>query len=297
MHPDHYDYLKFTYKSRLDKAINTLSGIIEGIAIDTEINSREIEFLKTWIEDHRFVANRHPFNEVVPVINSVLADGFITKEEKNDLVWVFGKLRSTEYADGTAADMQRLHAVLTGIASDGLISEPELRGLSAWLSDHEGLATIWPYDEVRSIVTAVLADGRIDEDEHTRLLAFFREFTAILDDRTIRRPKFLEGTQLTGVCAVQPEIVFDGQTFCLTGASARYTRDEFANLIQERGGRVVPSVSSKVGYLIVGSDGNPCWMYACYGRKVEQAVKFRKAGVRLQIVHENDFHDAIEDSY
>ncbi len=47
---------------------------------------------------------------------------------------------------------------------------------------------------------------------------------------------------------------------------------------------------------MVGAKGNPCWAFACYGRKVEEAMALRKAGNRLLIVHENDFFDALEDA-
>jgi hypothetical protein len=297
MHPDHLKHFRFTGPRRVDKAINTLSGIIEGISIDREINSKEIGFLETWLEDFRDVSSSHPFNELVPVILEALKDGFVTEEEQRDILWLCERVRSGELSDRTCADLQKLHAMLGGIASDGKISEAELRGLSDWLSENEHLATIWPYDEASTLVASVLADGKIDASEHAMLLNFFLEFTAILDDRTIRRPVYAEGERLVGLCAVQPQIHFDQQTFCLTGASHRYTRDEFKNVICNRGGRVVAAMSSKVNYLIVGSEGNPCWMYACYGRKVEQAVEFRKSGARLLIVHENDFYDAIEDAW
>lgn len=52
---------------------------------------------------------------------------------------------------------------------------------------------------------------------------------------------------------------------------------------------------SKLNYLVIGAEGNPCWAFACYGRKVEKAVELRKKGVRVVIVHENDFHDAVLD--
>ena len=48
-------------------------------------------------------------------------------------------------------------------------------------------------------------------------------------------------------------------------------------------------------YLVIGAEGNPCWSYACYGRKVERAVELRKEGLRIMIVHERDFHDALVD--
>jgi hypothetical protein len=62
------------------------------------------------------------------------------------------------------------------------------------------------------------------------------------------------------------------------------------------GGTVAPNLTKKVSYLVIGADGNPCWSYSCYGRKVEQAVQLRKEGSKILIVHENDFHDAVQDA-
>lgn len=47
---------------------------------------------------------------------------------------------------------------------------------------------------------------------------------------------------------------FAGKTFVLTGKLEKYTRDEAAALIEERGGRVSSSVSKKTDYVIAGSD-------------------------------------------
>lgn len=191
--------------------------------------------------------------------------------------------------------MQRLHAVLGGVAADGVISEQELRGLSSWLSGHQHLARCWPYDEVCSLVSAVLADGQIDLEEHRMLMAFFAEFTALLDDRTVSNPLVHDGMTVSGLCAMCPEISFNDSVFCFTGASQRYTRAEFGDMVSRLGGKVVNSVSKKTDYLIIGSDGNPCWAFACYGRKVERAVALRREGAPLLIVHENDLLDSLAD--
>lgn len=296
MHSDHRPYTRFTTRARLDKSINSLLGIIEGIAIDGAINPSEIGFLRLWLADHQEVQELHPFNELVPVVQAAVADGVLTQDERDDITWLCQRLRSAEYFDKTTADLQRLHAIVGGIVADGNISEDELRGLSTWLLDHEHLKTCWPYDEVDSLVTSVMADRRIDEQEHKVLLDFFSEFVAILDDRTIVSPSISVGGTIIGLCAVCPEIEFEGSKFCFTGASSRYTRSQLADTVTQLGGEVVPSLSAKVKYLVIGADGNPCWAYACYGRKVEKAVELRKAGVRVLIVHENDFHDAVADS-
>ena len=49
----------------------------------------------------------------------------------------------------------------------------------------------------------------------------------------------------------------------------------------------------KTNYLIIGSEGNTCWAFSCYGRKVEKAMEMRKNGVNIVLVNEIDFWDSI----
>lgn len=292
---DHDAYRRFTGKAELEKAVNTLIGLVEGIVIDAKINDAEVGFLQTWLDDHRLRAHKHPFNELFPVVERAISDGVLTADEKADVLWLCNRLTAAEYFNRATADMQRLHSLVAGIGADGHISVEELRGLSDWLQENEHLKTCWPYDEVESLVTSVLADGKIDPKEHAVLMSYFGEFVAILDNKTIVNPPVKEGTSLVGLCAVCPDIRFPDSVFCLTGASHKYSRCDFEALISELGGTATGSVSRKVHYLVVGADGNPCWAYACYGRKVERAVELRKEGHAIVIVHEYDFHDAVAD--
>lgn len=295
MHEDHSPYYMFTGRSRIDKAVNSLLGLVEGVSIDGKINDDEVDFLNLWLDDQRDVQTKHPFNEFVPLVAEAIADGVLSEGERQDILWLCEHLRSTKFFDQTTADLQRLHAILGGVTADSRITEEELEGLSQWLEDHEHLRTCWPYDEVDSIVTAVLADHRIDPEEHNMLMSFFSEFVAILDDRIIASPVFSEQNTVKGVCAICPEITFEGSVFCFTGVSRVYNRSRFVEVVQTLGGEAVSGVSKKVDYLVIGAEGNPCWAYACYGRKVEKAVQLRKQGLPLVIVHENDFHDAVAD--
>lgn len=295
MHEDHQPYYMFTGRSRIDKSVNSLLGLIEGISIDGKVKENEVHFLNLWLDDHRDVQAKHPFNELVPVVAEAIRDGVLSEDERQDILWLCERLRSTKFFNRTTADLQRLHAILGGIAADGEVTKEELVGLSQWLDDHQHLRTCWPYDEVGSIVTAVLADHQVDAEEHKMLMAFFSEFVAILDDRTITNPVFSEQNTVSGVCAVCPEITFEGAVFCFTGASSVYTRSGFVEVVQGLGGEVASNVSKKINYLVIGAEGNPCWTYACYGRKVEKAVQLRKQGLPLLIIHENDFHDAVSE--
>jgi len=295
MNKDHDPYLKFTGRARIEKSINSLLGLIEGIAIDREINGAELNFLSIWFEDHKSLRDRHPFNELIPALENALADRKISEEEHDDLIWLCRRLAANDYFDKVTADLQQLHAVVGGIVADTNISEIELRGLSEWIDEHDHLRGCWPYDEIGSLATTVLADKKIDANEHEMLVKYFSEFIALLDDRVIKSPPVEQSGSVMGLCAVCPEITFQDSTFCFTGASQKYPRKKLAETVESLGGKVADNPTKKVDYLIIGADGNPCWAYACYGRKVEKAVELRKSGVKIMIIHESDFHDAIQD--
>lgn len=296
MHTDHTPYFGYTPRSRLDKAVKSLVGIIEGITIDQELNQKELVFLAEWIQENQELKNRHPFNEFLPVVSAAFEDHIISDDEKCDLMWLCNKLStSTEFYDQVTSDIQRLHGILIGIIADGVITENELIRLREWLNQHEHLKTRWPYDEIDSIITAVMADGKIDKEEHKMLTALFADFISIYDNKTISSPPVKIDNSINGLCAVCPEINFDGSTFCFTGASSKYKRNELEKIVAVLGGKSAKNISKSVDYLVIGADGNPCWAYSCYGRKVEAAVSLRKEGYSLVLVHENDFHDAIAD--
>lgn len=290
-------YSRFTRRSVLEKSINSLLGLLEGIAIDGVVTPGEVSTLSIWLDEHSDVANRHPYTELIPAVAEAVSDGRLDPEEREDLIWLCRRLRSTEFFDSLTADLQRLHAVVGGIAADGLITVEELRGLSDWLADHEHLKSCWPYDEIETLTTKALGDGKVDPEEHALLMGFFADFFAILDERTVVAPPLLErhAPTISALCAVTPNITFENSRFCFTGVSGKYSRKEFEGIVAKLGGEASATVNAKINYLVIGAEGNPCWAYACYGRKVERAVELRKQGFRIVLVHENDFHDAVLD--
>lgn len=131
MHTDHSPYFGYTPRSRLDKAVKSLVGIIEGITIDQKLNEKELSFLSEWIQENEELRDRHPFNELLPVVQAVFHDLIVTNEEKSDLIWLCEKLtKTTDFYDQITSDIQRLHGVLGGIIADGVITETELIGLT-----------------------------------------------------------------------------------------------------------------------------------------------------------------------
>ena len=171
------EYYQFTGPARLDKAINTLKGIITGITADKVINKQEIAALNDWIVQNSDFENRHPFNEFIPLIRSALSDGVLTNEEIKEINWLIEKLTATDYYKQSSAEMQQLHGIVGGIISDGVINKAELEVLSDWMDKRSQLKTIWPFAEIESLVTDVLQDGVVTAEEHQRLMRFFSVFT------------------------------------------------------------------------------------------------------------------------
>lgn len=293
-HDDHAEYYPFAGPRRLETAMHTLHGLIDGIRADCSVNGAEVQRLIKWMNDHEEFEDIHPFDEVIKAIHRMLADGIIDSEERQDLLWLVSKFEpGGNIYDAVTADIQRLHGYLAGIVADRTINADELTALQEWVNEHEHLRACWPYDELESIIIQVMKDGVIDEAEHKMLLNFFGEF-----DKDFERSAvgiIDEACDISGVCATCPQISFDGHEFCFTGQSERKPRKELAILIEQHGGVFKNTLTNGTSYLIIGADGNPCWAYACYSRKVEQAVKRRRDGQRLLIVHEYDFWDAVED--
>lgn len=297
LNEDNANYYHFTGPQRFDKAIHTLEGIICGVAFDGKVNEREISVLTAWIGEYSEFANHHPFNEVIPRLHEILDDGIIDDEERADVLWLCNRFTTdNSFYSQVTSDMQRLQGILAGIIADGVISKEEVQQLDNWLGEHEHLRTCWPYDELEALLLDVMRDGLIDDNEQQCLLNFFSEFTEYRNHVAIDPKKAGETSLITGVCAVDPEIVFSDRRFCFTGRSDRFSRKAFESEVVRRGGVFSKSITRDTHYLTIGVDGNPCWAYSCYGRKVEQAMHLRKGGCAIMLVHELDMIDALENT-
>jgi len=284
------EYMIFSGPARLHKTLSCLKGILKGITADSKVSADEIVRLKEWIESNAEFKDKHPFTEIFPELSEIMADGAITEEELANLTWLVDQLtvNTAFYDEGTSA-IQELHGLMMGILADGKITTEEIEGLSRWIDANAQYKTIWPYDEVESLVTSVLTDKVVDETEQQRLKHLFQEF-ATWPHRTVLKPETLT---LSGICALTPEIMFPEKVFCFTGESSRCPRAEIEKTIFGKGGKYWDKLTLKTDYLVVGAAGNPCWAYSCYGRKVESAVKNRVKGAKTLIVHENDFWDSV----
>ena len=70
--------------------------------------------------------------------------------------------------------------------------------------------------------------------------------------------------------------ILDGQTFLFTGTLPTLKRTEAEEMVEQNGGKLLGSVSSKLNYLVVGEDA---------GSKLEKAKKISS----IKIISETDF--------
>jgi DNA ligase (NAD+) len=68
----------------------------------------------------------------------------------------------------------------------------------------------------------------------------------------------------------------NGQTFLFTGTMNKLKRSEAEEMVEQHGGKIVGGVSSKLNYLVVGTDA---------GSKLEKAKKIQS----IKIINEEDF--------
>ena len=286
-----------TVKARADKAINSLKGILIGINLDEKVNEKEFSELKKWSENHRELINRNPFREFMTIIDETVSNNIPATETIQDLYWLCQKYESNNYYyNAVTTDLQTLQGICHGILADGIINETEVFDLEKWLEENTHLNSYYPYDEIRSLILSIVSDGKIDEEEKLVLKAYLNQFVNIENkeiSNQIEKDTF--DVNITGHCTSNPDVYIDGKTFCVTGILKSGNRKEIENMISDLGGIPTKTVTKKTDYLIVGDNGNQAWAFACYGRKVEKALRLRKNGHTICLIHEYDFMDTIED--
>lgn len=288
---DRAEYKQFSNPSAVEKDLQTLIGIINGIRSDKEINELEKAEVQNWITYNRQYEYKSPYKEIINLLRENLSDNVLTEDECENIIWFCNQyIDKTGYYTIITSGIQKLLGIIQGISIDKEINIDELRYLKDWLDDNEYLKNTYPYDEVYNLTLNIILDKKITADENQAFLNFCN---AISGESKNTNENLIQSLK-TGFYQIDPEITIQEKTFCITGISQTYKRKEIAEKIELYGGFVTNSVSSKVNYLIVCDEKNTCWAFTCYGKKIEQAIKHRKKGVNLIIVHEFDLYDTLE---
>jgi hypothetical protein len=267
---------------------NELDGLLRGVKADGIISPDEAARIAAWLQRNEEFADVHPFSELATRLRRALGDAVVTVDETDDLLFVVSKYTTINpYFDQIRAGLQVLMGLLAGYAADARIDESEVKDLQQWVEDWKHLRSLWPYDECESIVTWMIANGRVADDA-PMLLELSR--CVPVDGAALTTPPALT---LAGICSMDPEIIFADRQFVFTGESQKCVRSDMEARVYERMGHAHPNVTLKSDYLVVCDEGNPHWAFSCYGRKVEKAFELRREGHHIVILHESDFWDAL----
>jgi len=176
----------FNGPRRLEKAMHMLEGIVLGVTLDRRLNDDEITVLLKCIGENSEFQTKHPFTEVLPRLEQIIQGSIFDEEERADILWLCQQFTTgSKHFDEITTDLQILHGIMGGMAADSEITVAELRALREWMDEKPHLHSCWPFDEVNSIISAVLADGKVDAKEHDMILQFFADVMTFLDHKSL----------------------------------------------------------------------------------------------------------------
>ena len=190
--------------------------------------------------------------------------------------------RAAGYINELRRSCGALMGIAQGVLCDRQLVDAEIHFLNEWLTHNDAIANEWPGDVLYYRVRAVLADGVITEPERKHMVETLQQLIGgALED-------LASSTHVTKLAFDDvPYIEFPNSHFCLTGEFVFAPRTKCETEITSRGGIMSSSVTKKLRYLVVGGLGSPEWKHGSFGTKIERAVKNRRDGLPVLIVHED----------
>jgi NAD-dependent DNA ligase len=177
-------------------------------------------------------------------------------------------------------EVDELVGISHGLIADGAITQNEVDYLEKWLVAHDAAIGNPVVKKLLDRVDKILADGRVDAEEAADLFALLQRFVA----GDPERGELLKSTSLP-LDAPPPSIDFRGARFCFTGTFTFGTRKECESAAIGLGG-FCGGLSHETRYLVIGAYATDSWIHSAFGRKIENAVRLRSAGVPIAIVAE-----------
>lgn len=178
--------------------------------------------------------------------------------------------------------VQELLGLARGIIADGEVSVAEADALARWFDANSDARTVWPVNIVAERLERIYADGKVDPDEQSDLLALLQAATGEQPDT----PSAMNRATRLPLSEPAPQLRFVGQTYVFTGKFAYGTRAACEQVVTARGGTCDRGVTKQTNVLVIGTLGSEDWAQSSFGRKIETAVHYRDNGLPLVIVSE-----------
>ncbi len=85
-------------------SMQILKGIIEGIAVDREVNDEEAQQLYKWMAENSSLKGNYPFDKIFVVLENALENGTIEKNEERELLSIFNQFVKPLQAQDSGID-------------------------------------------------------------------------------------------------------------------------------------------------------------------------------------------------
>lgn len=282
----------------MDKLVNNLVGIIDGIVADGVVDEREVVYLDAWIKDASLLDGVWSFNAIKSLIEAVLSDGHITKDEldhlKDALPKVQAALMDIPFIDfySEESDKLLLEGLCKGVIANRKLTDSEIRYASWWLGQNGMLRSRFPGKELYLLMEKILEDGVITEDERDELAAAIQLYTG--DPLSIG---VTDGMSTLFPVDKNPTIDLPGRSVCFTGQFLSGTRKQCEDMAIALGATPRKSVTKDLDYLVIGALSSRDWRYSNHGRKIEKVMDYRANGkTKAQIIHEENWAEHIKET-
>lgn len=176
----------FSFSNQEERALYGLKGILTGVVAGKRFNEMELLFLDTWLKSQEFLSEDEDVLAILRLVGEILEDGEISSDELAQMQSRVEQVISSKGADGSeeGGHIEELIGFLTGTASDGVLNDEEITGMSAWLDKNESVREVWPASVIVERQANILDDGIITDEEREDLLVTVRQVTGTDTDES-----------------------------------------------------------------------------------------------------------------
>ena len=169
----------FSFSNEKDRALYGLKGILAGLVADKRLNEKEFLFLDSWLQSQQHLSEDEHVLAILRQVGEIREDGVISPAELAQMQTRIEQIITVRDAATveTVGHIEELVGFLTGTASDGVLNDEEITGMSVWLERNESVKEIWPASVIVSRLAAILEDGIITDEEREDLLVTVRQVT------------------------------------------------------------------------------------------------------------------------
>lgn len=120
------EYFNLVTDSPITFATQVLNGMLKGISIDKKISTIEATNLRKWMYDNNYLKGYYPFDQMMSLLDHVLEDNIITKEESDLVIGIIQSLlEPVQELREQMNSVKGKHVCLSGVFSYGQKSEVE----------------------------------------------------------------------------------------------------------------------------------------------------------------------------